>query len=394
MLSVILLIGGEFFITKNKKIYFKHFKILQKMNKYLLSICIAIFILNGALNAQNNIDLNSLPAVADYTEIRSNPSADTVIIGLHGGPTGVLYPGDFSFFEGISTFSVVEMQQKQHFNPEILTNSSMTLEEAIVYNDTTVAMLRKVVNHYNDQNKTVVLMGHSFGAFLLPEYLDDYGIEDVHAVIPMAGRLNMNQEVVDAFATGYFAGFVDGLTVQVDSEQASPSDFAAMKLQAGVGYNRFVDSLANLDLTKLMYVYGTSDEAVGRLLPEELTMLENTNATIWAVENGSHDSPFFTPQVTAILEFIRGDDMVGVFDNELVEATVKMFPTVIENSMNVQAEKQGQLTIRNLNGQVLWQNIYPAGNHEIDLIDLSAGFYVATYLTVDKEWASKKLVVK
>ena len=183
--------------------------------------------------AQNNIDLSSLPAVDDLIVIRSNPSADTVIIGIHGGPTDMLYPGDFDFFEGISTFSVVEIKQYQHQNPTVMANAALTLEEAIIMNDTTVAMIRKVVNHYNDMNKTVVLIGHSFGAFLLPEYLDDYGIDEVHRIIPMAGRLNMNQEVVDAFATGYFAGFLNGETVVVESQQAGSEDWAAMKLQAG-----------------------------------------------------------------------------------------------------------------------------------------------------------------
>lgn len=347
-----------------------------------------------SLMAQNNIDLNSLPEVSDYTVVRSNSSADTVVIGLHGGPTDMLYEGDFDFFESISTFSVVEMQQYQHLNSNILSNSSMTLEEAIIYNDTTVALLRKVVNHYNDLNKTVVLIGHSFGAFLLPEYLDDYGINDIHRIIPMAGRLNMNQEVVDAFATGYFAGFNNGTTVVVDQNQASSDNWAAMKLQAGVGYNRYVDSLGMMDLTKLMYVYGTVDEAVGALLPDEITMLENTNATILAVQNGGHDSPFFNPQMIQVLDFIRSDQMVGVSENEIVKAAVKIFPTIIENELNINAEKKGVLKIVNLNGQTILQRNYSSGMHQMDLEKLPSGYYVATYQTFDNEWSNQKLIVK
>ena len=366
------------------------------MIKNLLFVCILLFVSSDVILAQNKINLNSLPDVADYTVIRSNPEADTVIIAIHGGPTPILFPGDFEFFEDIPTFSVVEMQQKQHLNPEIMANSAMTLNEAIVYNDTTVALLRKVVNHYNDQSKIVVLMGHSFGAFLLPEYLDDYGNDDIHRVIPMAGRLNMNQEVVDAFATGFFAGFINGLTVQVDSDQADPSEFAAMKLQAGVGYNRYVDSLSTMDLSKLMYVYGTHDQAVGRLLPEELDMLANTNATILAVQNGSHDSPFFLPQVTAILDFIRTDPMTtSLLEFEIVKANVKIFPTVVENDLNIIAEKNGQLIIYNLNGQILFQKECLIGNQQFSLIDVPNGFYLATYLTTDdNELTSEKLVIR
>ncbi len=125
-----------------------HYKKTNLKNLLLLSVLLIAHF--PSLFSQNDIDLNSLPDVVDYTVIRSNPAADTVIIGLHGGPTGMLYQGDFSFFENIPTFSVVEMQQFQHLNPEILTNSGMTLEEAIAYNDSTVALLRKTVSYFND----------------------------------------------------------------------------------------------------------------------------------------------------------------------------------------------------------------------------------------------------
>ena len=120
---------------------------------------ISIFLLNFSfLIGQNSIDLNSLPDVESYTVVMTNPIADTVIIALHGGPTDMLYSGEFDFFEGIPTFSVVEMEQYTHQHPEIFSDSSMTLEEAIVYNDTTIALLKKVVNHYNDLDKEVVLL--------------------------------------------------------------------------------------------------------------------------------------------------------------------------------------------------------------------------------------------
>tara|TARA_B100000780_G_scaffold250198_1_gene196251 strand:- start:791 stop:988 length:198 start_codon:yes stop_codon:yes gene_type:complete len=63
----------------------------------LFPIC--IFLLNFSfLIGQNSIDLNSLPDVETYTVVRTNPTADTVIIALHGGPTDMLYSGYFEFF--------------------------------------------------------------------------------------------------------------------------------------------------------------------------------------------------------------------------------------------------------------------------------------------------------
>ena len=121
-----------------------------------LKIYLLVFVLllsSNTFKAQNTIDLNSLPSVASLAVTLTNPSADTVIIGMHGGPTDMLYTGDFQHFNSISTFSVVEVKQFQHYNPTILINSGMTLNEGIVYNDTTVAMLQKVVLHYKGLGK-------------------------------------------------------------------------------------------------------------------------------------------------------------------------------------------------------------------------------------------------
>ncbi len=234
-------------------------------------------------------------------------------------------------------------------------------------------------------------MGHSFGAFLLTEYLDDYAIDDIHKIIPMAGRLNMNQEVVDAFNTGYYAEFTDGISVSVDTEQAPQEEWGAMKLQAGIGYNRYVDSLETIDLTKLMYVYGTADEAVGSLLPDEIALLENTNATLLEVENGGHDSPFFNPQLVQILNFIRDEEQpTGIFENSPTQ--VRMFPTIVENKLNVVAQNAGVLKVTNLSGQLILQENCSVGSQTVQLGKLLSGCYIANYYTKDTRITQRLIV--
>ncbi len=361
--------------------------------KSLLSIALALILSNTILIAQNNIDLNTLPDVEDYIVTRTNAGADTVIIGLHGGPTNMLYEGDWEYFESIPTFSVVEMQQVQHLRPEIMTNSALTLMDAEMYNDTTVALLKKVVNHFNALDKKVVLIGHSFGAFLLPEYVDDYGIDDVIKVIPMSGRMNMNQEVVDAFAEGYYAGFVDGINLEFETEQASPDEWAGMKLQAAAGMNRYVDSLAAIDLSKLMYVYGTNDQAVGSLLPVEVDMLENNNATVLAIQGGSHDAPFFEENISQVLNFIREVIFVGIEDDNIT-AQVSLYPTLIENNFTIEVEKNGTLSLLQMDGKIVSRQNLSAGSHRIDVSDLSSGMYISSYFTIDREISSTRIMVK
>jgi len=365
---------------------------MKKLN-WIIIYCL-LFISSQNLFAQNNIDLNSLPSVADLIGAESNPSADTVIIGMHGGPTNTLYLGDFNFFNSVSTFSVVEVKQYKHYNSSVLANSATTLSEAIIYNDTCVAMLRKVVNHYNTLGKTVVLIGHSFGAFILAEYIDDYGVTDIHRIIPMAGRLNMNSTIWQNFANGYFGGFAsNGTTVIIDNNQAPSSQWAAMKLMAGFGYNRWVDSLSTLNLSKMMYVFGTMDEAVGRLTPSEIAMLNSTSASILEIQ-GDHGSPFLTANMNQVLDFIRAGFLANNGQVKRPKANVKVYPTVVTNFLTIEVEKSGTLNIVSSTGQLVETMNYNPGTHQITLNHLPAGFYVVNYLTKDNEWANTKIIVK
>ena len=362
--------------------------------RHLFITAILVFYCNF-LFSQNHIDLNSLPDVEDYIVVRTNPLADTVIIALHGGPTEKLYPGSFNFFEAISTFSVVEMEQYQHQNPQILSDSTMTLNEGIVYGDTCVALLEKVVNYFNNLNKTVVVMGHSFGAFILGEYIDDYGNEDVHKVIPMGGRLNMNDVMWNAYADGYGGGFSsDGLTPIIPSSLEDPQAWATFKLMSGYGYNRWVDSLASSNLANLMYVYGEYDDVVGRLLNNELNLLSNTGASVLMVPQGNHDSMFATQYMNQVLDFIRESNISSIEETILAEAEFNIYPTIFSNSLTIESKKRGVLTITDYSGQKVLQKSLQDGIQYVEFQSLASGFYIASFVTIDNEINSQKLIVK
>ncbi len=349
------------------------------MQKRLFTITLLFLFVIPFLHAQNNIDLNSLPDVDDIMVQSSNLDADTIIIGMHGGPTDMLYPGDFDFFQQTPSFSVVEVMQYQHYNPEILQDSEVTLDQGIVYNDTTVAMLQKVVLNFTDQGKTVVIMGHSFGAFIMTEYVDDYGMDDVHRVIPMAGRMNINDEFWMAYEAGYggyFGG--DGLDPIIPTEMDDEDVWATMKLMAGLGYNRWIDSLATEDLTKFMYVYGEYDEAVGRLLPEETNMIESVNGSTLMVPEGDHGSMFAPEYMNQILDFIREDQIVINIENYGID-DVLIYPTILTNFITIQASTRGELSIWSSHGQLVQSFDCGNGINSFQLPSLVKGLYVATF---------------
>ncbi len=349
------------------------------------------------VKAQNDIDLNALPPVADLMVQVSNPAADTIILCSNGGPNSDLETTYFSFYHGISTFSTVYVRQYQQYNTSIMDSSEITLNEAIIYDDTTVAILRKVVNHFNGLGKIVVVTGHSFGAFVIAEYLDDYSNADLHKVIPMAGRLNMNDTIWNAFSTGHLGGFqADGVTPFIENALSPSSMWAGMKLMAGFGYNKHIDSLVGLDLMNLMYLYGTNDEAVGSLVNEEVSFLTDANATVVSVPSGGHGSMFTAMYMNQALNFIRSPQgNVGILENGGELTSVKMYPTVTDDYININTTEQGFLQIFSLIGQsVKYQNNFQPGSHQIDLSEFGSGMYFVSYFTDTHEKYSQKIIVR
>ncbi len=347
------------------------------------------------MNGQNNIDLDALPEVEDYIVVRTDHSnTDTVVLALHAGPTDMINEGTYWFFETIPTLSVVEVMQYTHLHPEVLEDTSLTLDDGIAINDTSVALVRKAVLHFNDLGKYVVLIGNSMGGFLTLEYLDDYGIEDLYKAIPMSARLKMNQEFLDAFAMNHFASFQDCVTVIVNPMQGPPENWARWRIGSAVMYNRFIDSLGGLDLTNMMFVYGTLDNVVGQLLPEEINMLNNTEASILAIPDGGHGSVKQIENLQKVLAFIRENPISGLDESNAFQVAVEMYPTILEGTLTLKTEEGGSLEIVSTLGQSMFQDEYPIGTHQVLLPNLEPGNYIAIFRTKDNKWKSQKLIIQ
>lgn len=361
------------------------------IQKYLLLVF--IFFQSFQIQSQN-IDFESLPSVDDYLVVKSNPEADTIIIGLHGGPLDNLALGEFEYFESISTFSVLELMQYQHINSEVLHDPNITLNQAVAMNDTTVAMIKKAVNHYNELDKVVVLIGHSFGGFLLHEYLDDYGISEKNIVISLGARFNLNQQIVDFLLLGHQFEFEeDGLTVDIDGIPPE-AEKTTVTFVASLAQNRYVDSLQTKDLEKLMVVYGMLDQAIGRLLPDELEMLNNTNATVLELVNGGHSAPLTDQQsLDAIVYFIRNCDLLTNTNlvNEYQEA--KVYPTITSEYLFIDTQFNCELNIYDSNGINQYNERMTQGIHKIQLPQLSDGYYLALIKAEGINWSSHRFLV-
>lgn len=359
--------------------------------KFLILLSFTFLLQNGF--SQNLIDFDDLPDVEDIIHVNSNPQADTIILGMHGGPSDEIYLGDFYNFHKISTFSVVEIEQYQHYF-DISDRQDMTSDEGIMINDSTVAMMKKVVDHFNDEGRVVVLAGHSFGAFLLMEYLDDYGFDGLHRLAFLSGRLNMNHEIINSIDEYYFAGFSDGINIVYDEDKADPENWPYMKLMVGIGYNRFVDSLDTEDLTKAIFVYATADNAVGSLLSEELKLIEKNNGSILKIENGDHSDSLNDEAVASVIQFIRGDEVTSLLAISEDSDLMTIYPTVVDDFVNVNVTRDGVLKIYNVQGRLVKQVNCTQGVQEVLVNDLGKGFYFSRFNDGNLVSKSIKFVVQ
>ena len=157
-----------------------------------------------------------------------------------------------------------------------------------------VEILHRTIEHFRDQGKRVVVIGHSYGAFLVTRYLWRQGPDAADRYLIMAGRLDMPEEVVNGFLTGTPYYFQDGVTpMPFPRLPVPPTDreLMEMRIAGATGHDRYTERLADTDLRRVIYVYGTQDFNVGRLTEDEVRFLESGDATVIPAQGG-HTSMF------------------------------------------------------------------------------------------------------
>ena len=229
-----------------------------------------------------------------------NPDADTVVVVTQGGPvTFLLGPEELVEETGLlnpEQVQLVSVHQAQTLDPEPFIAADISFDEAKAADAESVAMLADVVAHFKDQGKTVYVVGFSFGAFMVQELLAVQGnIADGYLI--KVGRIDMPEEVWTEFSEGRAVGFIDGVEIvkfgiaEAGMGGETPeADRNMARLAAGLGHKRYSQLLADIDLSNVVYVYGDTDEQVGRLSDAEVAFLESRSATVIEYQGG-HATP-------------------------------------------------------------------------------------------------------
>ena len=246
------------------------------------------------------------PLPADVTELYrvfGDAGADTVWIYEQGGPIHMLEDDplrQFRHYPGRDAVLFAQVHQTLTINHDLVSrHRELSFEELQAEVDVSIEILHRVIEHFKAQGKQVVVVGHSYGAFLTARYLWRKGPGAADRYLIMAGRFDMQREVVDGVLGGqyyYFPDAVNPVPVPPYPVPITEREILELRIMGATGHDRYTERLAGTDLSRVLYVYGIEDMIVGRLTEDEVGFLTSSGSRVLAVQGG-HVSMFEDPEV-------------------------------------------------------------------------------------------------
>lgn len=250
---------------------------MKKIKLLNLVFCTVVLLISSCSNDDEQPTTTVLEISQEIKELIyfiGDEESDTVVINVQAGPDTELSTFEVDFIaENLSDndFLTVNIQQAQTLNSGLITDSDITFEEAITIDAETVEILNEVIQYFKGQGRTVYVFGQSFGAFVTQELIAQKGIDVADKYLIMIGRLDMNDVIWQGLSEGRYGFFENGINPILDDEIASDViERNLAKLAAGFGKNRYTELFNDFpDLSKITYIYGRTDEAVGSLTEAE-----------------------------------------------------------------------------------------------------------------------------
>ena len=262
-----------------------------------------LFIFSSCNKDKDTPSVNLFDEISDIATFHGNLKGDIVVVNTQGGPVTQLE--DKTLNEFISEAQAqsalfVNVHQEQTKKPAQFTGADITFEQAKQYDLKSIATLKRVIDFFkNQQEKTVYVLGISFGAFMTQELIATHGIDIANGYLIMVGRLDIDEDTWQPFSQGKYTEYIydnnGNYTINLLDNKPNAKSRNMARLAAGLGYNRYTNKLNNIsDLSKITYVYGNRDEQVGPLSTQEIQFLKGKKANVVLSDNGNHDNAIKT----------------------------------------------------------------------------------------------------
>ncbi|WP_010178694.1 alpha/beta fold hydrolase [Aquimarina agarilytica] len=260
---------------------------------------------------------------------KGNKNSDTVIIFEQGGPSIEL---SLYCLENVNTdnpeenndladhlvdYYRVYAHQALSFDKKNNKKDKINKQEALRLRELNADILNALITQFKNNGKTVIVIGHSYGGFVIQQYLSKFGNKKADKFIIMASRLNMDLQISESWkkiTPNHFD--IDGKTILPYKEEKedltdpeSPQN-APLIFSLG-GYHveeRFTETIKITSIENLLYVHALNDQQTGRLSIEELHFLNQRNSKIIEIPNTTedgHSAPFIEPYASQISDFIN-----------------------------------------------------------------------------------------
>lgn len=279
-------------------------------------IIVAILILTGCKMLDGNLKKEQTE-VRDYKETifpidtaqlwvsDGNEESDTVLIICQGGPSKNLTfvekgRTSYRYIPSYSNYSIAYLHQAQTWNKEIFNfKENFTIEMAEKEVENTTEMLYRAIKYFKEKRKTVIVIGTSYGAFIIPNYLSTRpSLADKYVII--AGRIDDEEQILEQHLKGFNGEFEeDGTTYVPENENADLSEYSEAEikeyrvrqlLKGAIGKPRYSVELAEKDLSNVVYFYAVNDQNVGKLSNAEIEFLVSKRVKIFETNDGHSET--------------------------------------------------------------------------------------------------------
>ena len=234
-----------------------------------------------------------------------SPESDTVLIINEGGPKIHLsfeYSGktQWSYLPNYSNYYQVHMHQAGTYNKAIFDfKNGFTRAMAETETENNSEMLYRAFKYFKDRKKTVIVVGHSYGAFIIPHCMSTRPLK-ADGYLITGGRIDDYLERSSYFLKGYNSLFEeDGVTFNPPDINAPKNKYRGERyfriyrvkqlLKGVIGQPRYSKELADKDLSKMIYFYAKDDQNVGALLDSEVAFLKSKGVKVHATEGGHYE---------------------------------------------------------------------------------------------------------